>query len=1103
MKKNDMIIAPWIALIGTALFLALGSPVFAGQSLVLRPGSVVGPLHMTNLAPGNSWRVEFHLHSWAPPTINTTDGNIWDFNALGANASILTNGTLAIYDKRDSVGGGSPCLLTLGTQNNVLVRVQRDTARMSFSCELWNSDGTGYQRNSVAILSFLPWPYSDGGFGSPYTTAQLGFFRIFDSVLSDGSQPPVTADTGNLLELKFDGNLNDSSSAARSWAVSVATFAQTPKQGPAAFLKTLGAPYWADWISLRAGYPAQLDGTRSFSLADVSSAVTYRWQQLSGPTTVRWVDKNGISTRRSPTPVIQGLIFGTYRFRLHVTDLAGNTADRDLEVGAVATDDNHVVIYPDERLYAILGPSIAFGYNPWGYVDYKQYQLEEYWGNQFAIHGGNWAFEPEMTSVNGIPRLGTAYVDAGSNTVNGVGTNFADVFCGGNTANGAPVTTYSYININVPQPGTAPLSYYRYIDHCNGQNQIVMVNGYFWETQPAVPYPGYSWGTIGFCANCGDWKNANNTTSNLNYYDGQGLGNYALYFRSGWEKPHQTAQYVADHWYRNGFAGSPRDWALTSAQIRASIDNTPAPAYDAWPALRNIMSNKISCTQMNATSGQIGDARENGSCLIFRAVQALLDPDPASKISAQNYLTSAYQGTWQAQQQPGGNWVQNVPGGNTTYAIRMSNGSYTGTLVHGPGFPPSLCGEDRARVLNIGSLSVGQDLVTVTGTGIDFRAAGVAPGDVLVGTGTFGGNVRSFVTAIGSVTSSNVLVLSMPWRGDAGNLSFYRIYNGASGGIGGGGLYTQYFVNADSHGNLVFPFTQDSDNFYICSVTNGTTLTLDKPYTGPTSTNPFRLLQTNDLDGPGTQPYMMAFPELGSAIASTALATTNPAVAAGYNTLLSNGANWLWNAAYDPVNGGMWYGYGFTNCLNLKGNLWPAFGCSGGFASQNQDYSVETGVAFARQYLLTKSDADRVRGDTLYNAAYSAPGFPLPSGFNANPNFADLLGCCDGFTLTKYYGQVFALGQAASWPAVRLGGVQPAVTVHPSISFNMATIPGAVSAVIKVTAPSGAVNLFTCASSPCQINADSRQGAHWYQIAYLDGNGTPVAKADPDLLFLQ
>jgi hypothetical protein len=155
----------------------------------------------------------------------------------------------------------------------------------------------------------------------------------------------------------------------------------------------------------------------------------------------------------------------------------------------------------------------------------------------------------------------------------------------------------------------------------------------------------------------------------------------------------------------------------------------------------------------------------------------------------------------------------------------------------------------------------------------------------------------------------------------------------------------------------------------------------------------------------------------------------------------------LWNEAYDPVNGGMWYGYGFTNCLNLQGALWPAYGCSGGYLAQNQDYAVETGNAFARQYLMSRAAADQRTG------GYPSTMPPTPRrglrfllGFGANPNYADLLNCCDAFTLTKYYGQVFALGQAATWPAARLGGVQPRHSSEPVDQLqSWPGVPGAVS----------------------------------------------------------
>ena len=103
---------------------------------------------------------------------------------------------------------------------------------------------------------------------------------------------------------------------------------------------------------------AQLDGSYSYSLADSSSAVSYSWQETSGPTPVVWSDNT------AATPTMTGLVFGTYNFSLQVTDVNGSTNTATLQVGAVATDNNGVVINADPNVDKIFGPMIAFGKNP-------------------------------------------------------------------------------------------------------------------------------------------------------------------------------------------------------------------------------------------------------------------------------------------------------------------------------------------------------------------------------------------------------------------------------------------------------------------------------------------------------------------------------------------------------------------------------------------------------------------------------------------------------------------------------------------------------------------------------------------------------------------
>ena len=340
------------------LLLLLPLTAFAGQSLVLTPGatlSVADP----NLPQNQSWRVEFQLHDWTLPPQGIQ--NAYDFYLLGTglNAAIWPDGRLALTDLRDSGSPAQPCFLSLTGRQNVLVRFQRDVPNMRVACEIWNSDGTGYQQDGISITAINPWSSSGGTLGSPNTNTALAFLRVFSTTLPNGARPPVTADVGDLVNLTF----NSGSTVGIAASGPNISYAPTPGQNPVAFVKTFGAPAWNNWVSLRAGFPAQLDGSRSFSLADGSSAVTYQWVQVSGPTTVSWSDTT------SATPTIQGLIFGTYTFQLTVKDIAGNKASTTLQIGAVATDANGVVVQADPNADKLFGPMIAFGQNPWGYAD--------------------------------------------------------------------------------------------------------------------------------------------------------------------------------------------------------------------------------------------------------------------------------------------------------------------------------------------------------------------------------------------------------------------------------------------------------------------------------------------------------------------------------------------------------------------------------------------------------------------------------------------------------------------------------------------------------------------------------------------------------------
>ena len=340
----------------------LAGTAFAGQSLVLTPSisgtSVVDP----NLAQNQSWRLEFQIHNWTLPAPGSTNAKIFQLTGIGSNVFLYGDGRIALEDDRDAIAQQQPCFVSTVGITNALVRFQRDLSTMRAVCEIWNYDGTGYNSQTVNITSTNTWTSSGGSIGGG-TTLSLGFLRVFTTLVAPGSRPPTTADGGNWTELKFDGNLNDASGHGHTASIPGASYMATPNQGVTAFPKTQGAPAWSTWTSLRAGYPSRLDGTASYSLADGSSSVSYLWRQVNGPTTVNWDD------RTLATPTVSGLVFGSYGFSLKATDVAGNSAIGTLQAGAVAYDDNGVVISSDPNVPKIFGPQIAFGQNPWGWED--------------------------------------------------------------------------------------------------------------------------------------------------------------------------------------------------------------------------------------------------------------------------------------------------------------------------------------------------------------------------------------------------------------------------------------------------------------------------------------------------------------------------------------------------------------------------------------------------------------------------------------------------------------------------------------------------------------------------------------------------------------
>lgn len=338
--------------------------VFGGQSIGTGPRIIYNGTPIPN-TPVN--RVEFYMHDWA----SSATTHVINSGATGWLAYTLPgdpeNVTLLIYNMWES--GGKLAQIRIGSlaKRAVYVRCQHDPANKVDLIEAWDVDGNRIANHTLSYSSERPTGtnFQMGYGGQP--TVSVGFMRAYSTLVPLNSRPPVTFDnSARVFEWKFDGNLTDASGNGRAALVYLGTpaYIETPYQNTVAVIKTTGAPTWTNVVTQRAGYPATLDGSGSFSQADSRASVSCFWQQLSGPSTAQF------SSRSSCTPVLTGLVFGDYLMQLTVTDDIGRKVQSTAHIGAVAMDDKGVVVNADPKVDEIFGNMIAFGKNPWSFADY-------------------------------------------------------------------------------------------------------------------------------------------------------------------------------------------------------------------------------------------------------------------------------------------------------------------------------------------------------------------------------------------------------------------------------------------------------------------------------------------------------------------------------------------------------------------------------------------------------------------------------------------------------------------------------------------------------------------------------------------------------------
>ena len=1176
---------------------------FAGLSLILTPGKRSNPVTDPTMPANQSWRVEFQLHDWVLPPASIGNSLLWDMGGLGASATVLSNNYLRLYDYHEPVSP-SVCDIPLTGRSNVVVRLQRDAGAKLFTCEIWNTDGGNYGQSSQTISTLMPSTGTLGRFGGE-TTAQIGFYRLMASLLPLGSRPPVTASSGpTLANYTFDGDTLDRSGNHRDIVFPSATFGVTPNQGLASIPRTGNAPSWSTWVSLRAGFPATLDGSSSFSMADATDAVTYAWQQLSGPSTLRWSD------RTAAKPVITGLVFGTYSVRLRVSDADGRQATQDLEFGAVATDDNGVVVHANPAADLIFGPMIAFGKNPWPFEDQMTLHSAQVrkpaidsisppgWGTNQAgtvsyfgssattprqtqlasavtatgttltltdaskldfsvlptiiiVHGASIQPNEEMRICGAAGNVLTVCYDgrgwrAGQyekvaapqawaaqsyvrqRLTKGVGTNFLSVLCPGPGEPGQVVTTAGTVSVT---PGSTTLTGVGTSWNGNLESLRVRIQGTH-AGQPFIffssivkvgsatqitlgrPWPAdadagssmaYSvLGTsLGFVRG---WLRPDGTQGRFsvgvsscesdtalytddifsiftdqvsqlwatssgawfsefgpNYYD-EVLAHYAGYYRSGYTLFRDNARKIGDYLptapdFDEGWIGMiPRRVGATGMVAAAVLDGRASN----WYTIRNLAN---SAAIGPYSGGAIlppcdSDLREGAYGLSWIALAAMFDPvdsgDPNMPNQRSYWKALLTKALARDKSCKGPNNEFSAAYWAPSFTMNLTAGSATAT---GTGIAPAYCG-----YVSSGTIDVTNGLQSATGTGF-------APNVKITVMGKKNGQPYLFYSTY-TVLSSTSITMDSAYDGDSGT-------------------YT-YQIESDIGFNA---FAKDSNDHstmninYACKWIDSNTVQLDRPWQG--ATGAYQTYRSGEI-GFGVQPFMLGMKVFAMKLASQA---ATGSTATDYAALASSSASWVLTEGFDPPTGGLSYARGFGPC---EPRINPRLNCTYALDDESKRHArtlnAEAQNAIRVAYEANPTDTVRSFGDRFYGSQWGKLGGPYYDSVYLNALDSD------STWSYKWVGFLFGMGMAHQWPAVRIGGLQPAVMVSPSIAFNLGSTPGATAARVVVTQPSGSTNAFSCSSSPCTISADARQGAHWYTVQYLNAAGAVISVANPELL---
>jgi len=537
-----------------------------------------------------------------------------------------------------------------------------------------------------------------------------------------------------LGDWEFEGNLLDSSGHGLKFSGGSVSYSPTPTYPPAC---NAGVQQ-----TFRSGYPANLDGSGSYPL-DGGTFLWYVWQLASGPPGLSW------SSHSVARPQVKGLVFGTYVFQLTVTDSSNQSSVCTVKDGAVATDDNNIVITDNPAVDVLLGPMVRYGANPWPWFDNRHKQAAD---NENAIMD---VYFPAWWDA---PAPGTVTVTTGSATVTGVGTAFTTTFCQGPAKPTVALAGYSTIAIWNPLGSGTGRQMFTVVS-CTDDTHLTVDVAYNSDGK-SQPGSGLTSAADNQYAQYWGWSQS---ATPGNYYDNV-AAYYALYYRSGIDDYLTAARKLADRFWENppidqGVHSS--DFGYTGRSVSAmglvlrALDGRPdmwaTPAGAPAGGLHTLWNDYMYYLNTYDPPRGIWDTREEAYQLAMVSYCALFDIDPTFRSACKTAIVNSFPTIWTPAKFPDGSWPQ------WYVAYDPVNGYPLDSWETGP----------AGVMLTNGS-------ATVTGVGTVWHSADFSPGTRIWFTNSpaakpannSAGDPVSYVVA--AFVSPTQLTLSAPYRGTTG-----------------------------------------------------------------------------------------------------------------------------------------------------------------------------------------------------------------------------------------------------------------------------------------------------------------------------------------------